>query len=517
MSLLFQLPSFKSQLREAIAVGSRVQWFCMILAFAGSLWPIELVRASSDVSWLAYGDLRGYFEPCGCDPKTDLGGVARIASVLSRERIINPKVLVFDLGNNISPPGVKKNNSVSGIKDRFILHAGLKMQPSAALPGVYELLRSVEVSKFFGTIRQKDSSAKSVAFALVNHRAGRGPDWLKNNVADYIILPGVVVTGVIWDDRLGAIVERPLSKSVAQKLRKISQLANDRGLRKVLLYSGPDALLKRIRHREKFDFIISTNSAKEDADPDVPDRENPLSTIVRLKSTQKLPQVVQTSPGSPGILRGGQALISAAPSLQDIFKSGNDAFSAASPVSSIDTIMVSQPVTWLDRASLNSEIWRAFFVEYESTLKQDFQAKIEARKSLLSSSPYVGSQACMGCHIKEYQVWASSRHAHAFSTLVKAQKSEDAECVACHVLAADQDGGFVSIKDSPEFANVNCENCHGPRRNHITNPTMSSPSKGSEKASARDYEAACKTCHQGAHSPDFNYQEYWKKIAHGSR
>ncbi|MFN3075726.1 MAG: hypothetical protein ABT940_02370, partial [Alphaproteobacteria bacterium] len=38
--------------------------------------------ALDDDGWLAFGDLRGYIEPCGCDPSTDLGGLRRLAVLL---------------------------------------------------------------------------------------------------------------------------------------------------------------------------------------------------------------------------------------------------------------------------------------------------------------------------------------------------------------------------------------------------------------------------------------------------
>ena len=34
--------------------------------------------------WVAYGDIRGHIEPCGCDPQTDLGGVLRLSNLLQK-------------------------------------------------------------------------------------------------------------------------------------------------------------------------------------------------------------------------------------------------------------------------------------------------------------------------------------------------------------------------------------------------------------------------------------------------
>ena len=49
----------------------------------------------------AFGDLRGHVEPCGCDPRTDVGGVKRLATVISRYRASSPGLLVVDAGNSL--------------------------------------------------------------------------------------------------------------------------------------------------------------------------------------------------------------------------------------------------------------------------------------------------------------------------------------------------------------------------------------------------------------------------------
>src|SRR5687767_2460795 len=63
---------------------------------------------------LAFGDLRGYFEPCGCDPKTDLGGMSRLSGLLAREKRSHPDALVVSLGNNLeaSKPDIVKERAI---------------------------------------------------------------------------------------------------------------------------------------------------------------------------------------------------------------------------------------------------------------------------------------------------------------------------------------------------------------------------------------------------------------------
>src|SRR4051812_47741412 len=51
------------------------------------------------VGYLAFGDLRGHLEPCGCDPVTDLGGLRRLATLVQRERRADPTIGSFCTGN----------------------------------------------------------------------------------------------------------------------------------------------------------------------------------------------------------------------------------------------------------------------------------------------------------------------------------------------------------------------------------------------------------------------------------
>lgn len=120
-------------------------------------------------------------------------------------------------------------------------------------------------------------------------------------------------------------------------------------------------------------------------------------------------------------------------------------------------------------------------------------------------SPYAGVETCAGCHVEENEVWVKSRHGHAMATLEKKNQQFDNECVGCHVVGF-QRGGFQSLYTTPQFANVQCEECHGPGRQHASNPGkgygfMATP-------------VACMQCHKEPNDPDFDFAVYWPKIKH---
>ena len=86
-----------------------------------------------------------------------------------------------------------------------------------------------------------------------------------------------------------------------------------------------------------------------------------------------------------------------------------------------------------------------------------------------ASSGYVGSQACATCHQKEFDQWAHTSHATAFNTLLTVGKQFYPECVSCHVTGFRYETGYqIGSAEKEHLAEVGCETCHGPGKQHIT-------------------------------------------------
>ncbi len=118
---------------------------------------------------------------------------------------------------------------------------------------------------------------------------------------------------------------------------------------------------------------------------------------------------------------------------------------------------------------------------------------------------FVGSRECAVCHIGEDSKWLETRHAKALATLVQTGNDRDPECVGCHVVGLNYESGFRGAPSTPELANVGCESCHGPGGEHVFDPTVKMGVAGEE---------SCMTCHETAHSPEFDFKSYWEKIKH---
>jgi hypothetical protein len=121
-------------------------------------------------------------------------------------------------------------------------------------------------------------------------------------------------------------------------------------------------------------------------------------------------------------------------------------------------------------------------------------------------SPFATAAACSACHAAAHQVWEKSQHAHAIETLRKERKEFDSSCVVCHVTGAGKVGGFINLKETGQLANVQCEACHGPGKDHVARPT--------EAKMAQLTSDSCLQCHTQSNSPEFEFSSYWPKVKH---
>lgn len=122
---------------------------------------------------------------------------------------------------------------------------------------------------------------------------------------------------------------------------------------------------------------------------------------------------------------------------------------------------------------------------------------------------YVGYKACIGCHEEKVEGWKTTPHAHAFESLAKQgkEKQTTAGCVECHVVAFEEEGGFIDMAMTPELADVQCESCHGPGKKHVE--SEGDPSLLTMTPS----DASCRNCHTIGQDRNFNF-DHKKRWVH---
>jgi hypothetical protein len=166
-----------------------------------------------------------------------------------------------------------------------------------------------------------------------------------------------------------------------------------------------------------------------------------------------------------------------------------------------------QLVVWLDKnyQPLDGPFLQ-IMARYDAARTDSFRSTIPERLKMLPETPFAGAAACQACHPSAVAKWQNSKHFQALETLKSKSKDTDAECLSCHVLGLKTPGGFVSEEHTPNFQGVQCEQCHGPRKAHTTNPLLKGTAKPRE---------GCQDCHHNPHSPRFDFAKYWPKIEHG--
>jgi hypothetical protein len=118
---------------------------------------------------------------------------------------------------------------------------------------------------------------------------------------------------------------------------------------------------------------------------------------------------------------------------------------------------------------------------------------------------YVGAERCQACHEDDYNTWEATGHQHAMKTLIDGGQEYNPLCVTCHVTGFQEGNGFQNLKATPEFANVQCEACHGPAAAHLEDPSAPYGATGQPE---------CLTCHTSDNSPEFDYPSYWESVQH---
>jgi len=166
----------------------------------------------------------------------------------------------------------------------------------------------------------------------------------------------------------------------------------------------------------------------------------------------------------------------------------------------VDDSFANDPLQIENLASFHRKLGDADFDSVTTGLKRQSQFQFVA------DLKYAGNAACVACHAQDCQQYAASKHAIAWETLVAKNSHVDPYCQQCHTTGYGAPSGFRTIAESVSLVNVGCESCHGPSMAHVATPKTRTP------FSAKDQ---CVVCHDQENSPEFQYDEYWKKIIHG--
>lgn len=119
---------------------------------------------------------------------------------------------------------------------------------------------------------------------------------------------------------------------------------------------------------------------------------------------------------------------------------------------------------------------------------------------------YLGYTACVECHQDIVDKWKVTKHGNAFEDLKTqgVEKQENPGCFRCHVVAYNEDGGYIDMELTPELKDVQCEACHGPGKTHIETLSTDDIKKATEEV--------CRQCHTEGQDKDFDYVKKSKLV-----
>jgi len=126
-----------------------------------------------------------------------------------------------------------------------------------------------------------------------------------------------------------------------------------------------------------------------------------------------------------------------------------------------------------------------------------------------------GLPVCGNCHVGQNAEWQETAHSRAWEDLQASGHAAES-CEGCHTVGAngnfvvDANVGWTATGD-PRYWDVQCEACHGPGLEHVTNPDATQPLASIKVGVA--LESGCGECHQGVHNP---FVEEWSQSRHAN-
>ena len=479
----------------------------MILAAASSIWWLmsdkqqagdqsrSATAASLSIPTMIFGDMRGYFEPCGCSPETDLGGLNRLGGSIDLQRTRWPNLEVYSTGNHF-------HGTEFRLQESFIQKGLELLKPTAMLLGLSEWKHI-----------HKLSSEQRSGYLLSHHNPAQTYGLKKHVLSAHSLIFGLHHTEQLSPQRKDFRYMRKQQLRWPQK-RSVLLLATENSA----------GFFDEFSHQLwLFDLIVLTHPQPISHTQIVPARLRPELAVLLYRELGKT--VMSTSLGGSALTSLGLPSLTAPSSSFSSFSSSSfssdgslpalqklmeAADSNSSATSTQDTRNPTKPrLLWLTKDVPKTQIMESVVTKYRLAQKQQFKESIASKLTHLGSSLFMGSESCAGCHPSAYKVWKSSAHGSAFATLSAKNQHENQTCIVCHVVALQTQGGFISESYTPHLKNVGCESCHGPRAHHLQ--AVHDGTTFTQTSNPWN----CSGCHHPPHVTGFDQQSAWLKIQHG--
>jgi hypothetical protein len=441
------------------------------------------------IAFALTGQMHGYFEPCGCS-EPQYGGVSRRADLLRQLRKDKGwNVTALDLGGTL-----KRTRKQSHLKFDVLLNSLKDMKYRAIGVGVEELKMGGDwlLSQCVNNAPDKENLVFMSANVVLTDLPDYGPvPYIITQAGDYKVgITSVFGTGLLQS--VGTLDRQIKVSEPADALKPVLEKLKAENCDLLVLLSH--ATIKESKALTKqfpdFRLVVSTGPIED------PLANNPIklgdSTFAVVGHKGKRIGVIGVYPDSKD-----------QPIRMELVKLDGQRFKDAPKM--VEHMKYYQEV--LTRENL---------VESEPAIPHQ------------SGHQYVGAKKCGTCHERAYKKWTTTGHASGFESIKKGRRDisriHDPECVACHVVGWHPQqvyrykSGYKNEKESAHLLGSQCENCHGPGSEHVNVFENGGDEEKAQKLMRVTLKQAkdnvCYTCHDLDNSPNFNFEEYWKKVAH---
>lgn len=114
---------------------------------------------------------------------------------------------------------------------------------------------------------------------------------------------------------------------------------------------------------------------------------------------------------------------------------------------------------------------------------------------------YIGNLKCRLCHRDFFIGRKQDVHDYAFRNLLTERYAENPRCLNCHTTGYGIPGGFVSMEETSNLANVQCEGCHGPGSRHMQRNAAGGFPAGTDNPEV--LKKVCLSCHTNRWNKSF--------------
>ncbi|WP_455218335.1 multiheme c-type cytochrome [Kaarinaea lacus] len=409
--------------------------------------------AGENLTVIYSGNLDGELEPCGCSAEGNLGGIKRRATVLSNLRKESPQLIVISAGGLLSSDGPGDR-----LKSEYILKGFASLGYDAIGVQWRDLVYGPE-------------------FALSQPLPWVVSNWKNDSVPGQrrIERSGSTLAFFSWLNPEESPLRQMQGKHALSDdspvfLKSALTKAKGKGVLTVLASTMTADQAGKLIDLDQVDILIEKAAYENYGQP------------------RMVGKTLVVQPGSRGMRLGRLDL--------EIDQGRITRWQHA---------VIPMPDKIKDAPELAD-----WYAEYNARVKEEYLRRVEVKKRQKSGqSPYVGEEVCATCHTAQHAVWSETDHATAFESLENVSKAFDPDCIKCHTVGFDKPGGFVDFDATDHLMGVQCESCHGAGRAHVE-------AAGQQPLANATWsrEQICGQCHVQKHSPGFNMESYWPKIAH---